>query len=94
VQDSGFLTTVSSNGPADAIIWAVSRADSSASPPKLLLYAFEAKLSGGSSKLTQLFEQPAGTWSNTGGNANVVPVVVNGKVYVASNQQLTIFGLH
>ena len=39
MQDSGFFTTVSSNGPADAIIWAVSRADSSASPPRLLLYA-------------------------------------------------------
>jgi hypothetical protein len=32
-----------------------------------------------------------GTWG--GGNANVVPVVANGKVYVATNQQLTIFGL-
>jgi hypothetical protein len=94
VQDSGFFTTVSSNGPADAIIWAVSRADSSASPPQVLLYAFEARLSGGGNTLTQLFEHPAGTWSNTGGNANAVPVVANGKVYVASNQQLTIFGLH
>lgn len=94
VQDSGFFTTVSSNGPADAIVWAVSRADSSASPPQLLLYAFEAKLSGGSNQLTQLLAKPAGTWANTGGNANVVPVVVNGKVYVASNKQLSIFGLH
>jgi hypothetical protein len=93
VQDSGFFTSVSSNGHKDAIIWAVSRADSS-SPPKLWLYAFKAKLSGGSNKLTQLFAQPAGTWPNTGGNANVVPVVANGKVYVASNAQLTIFGLH
>ena len=93
VQDSGFFTSVSSNGHKDAIIWAVSRADSN-SPPKLWLYAFKAKLSGGSNKLTQLFAQPAGTWPNTGGNANVVPVVANGKVYVASNAQLTIFGLH
>jgi hypothetical protein len=60
----------------------------------LWLYAFKAKLSGGSNKLTQLFSQPAGEWPNTGGNANVVPVVANGKVYVASNKQLTIFGLH
>lgn len=94
VQDSGFFTTVSSNRDADAIIWAVSRADSSTSPPQLLLYAFDARLSGGSSELKQLFEQPAGTWPNTGGNANEVPVVANGKVYVASNQQLSIFGLH
>jgi hypothetical protein len=41
-----------------------------------------------------LFQGTAGTWPNTGGNANIVPVVVNGKVYVASNKQLNIFGLH
>jgi hypothetical protein len=28
-----------------------------------------------------------------GGNSNQVPVVANGKVYVASNKQLQIFGL-
>jgi hypothetical protein len=27
------------------------------------------------------------------GNANIVPVVANGKVYVAANKQLTIFGI-
>ncbi len=32
------------------------------------------------------------TWPNLGGNANVVPVVANGKVYVASYQSLMIFG--
>ena len=94
VQDSGFFTSVSSNGPDDAIIWAVSRADSSTSPPQVLLYAFKAKLPSGGSTLTQLFVHPAGTWINTGGNANIVPVVANGRVYVASNARLTIFGLH
>jgi len=32
-------------------------------------------------------------WRNTGGNANIVPVVANGRVFVASYKQLTIFGL-
>ena len=40
-----------------------------------------------------LFSSPAGSWGNTGGNANIVPLVANGHVFVASNQQLTIFGL-
>jgi hypothetical protein len=35
----------------------------------------------------------AGTWPNTGGNANIVPTVANGMVYVASYKQLRIFGL-
>ena len=35
----------------------------------------------------------AGTWPNTGGNSNLVPVVANGKVYVASFKTLSIFGL-
>jgi hypothetical protein len=93
VQDSGFFTSISSDGQKDAIIWAVSRADSS-SPPEVWLYAFKAKLSDGGDTLEQLFAQPAGTWINTGGNANIVPVVANGKVYVASNKQLAIFGLN
>ena len=53
------------------------------------LYAFDA-----ANNLTQLFSAVAGNWPNTGGNANIVPVVANGKVYVASNKKLSIFGLH
>ena len=40
------------------------------------------------------FTASAGTWLNTGGNSNIVPVVANGKVFVASNKELRIFGLH
>ncbi len=58
------------------------------------LYAFKAKLSGGSTTLTTLFQAIAGTWANLGGNEKIVPVVANGRVYVASYRQLTIFGLH
>jgi hypothetical protein len=34
----------------------------------------------------------AGSWPNTLGNANIVPVVANGKVFVAANKSLRIFG--
>lgn len=87
-NDAGFFTSVSSQGSRHTIIWAVSRPDA---PGDLWLYAFKALPSGGSSTLTQLFARPVGTWA--GGNSNVVPVVANGKVFVATYRQLTIFGL-
>jgi hypothetical protein len=103
-QDPGFFTSVSSNGTAagSAIIWAVGRPTGTGSNPLAVsLSAFVGTPSTGSTKLTQLFSAPAGSWPNTGGNANIVPVVANGKVFVASayrdgsgntHGQLNIFG--
>ena len=103
-QDPGFFTSVSSNGSVagSAIIWAVGRPSGAGSDPKAVnLFAFAATPSSGSTTLTQLFSAKAGSWPNTGGNANIVPVVANGKVYVASayldgsgktRGQLAIFG--
>ncbi len=85
-QDAGFFTTVSSNGTqsGSVVIWAVGRpADST---HDLRLYAFAE--SG-----RTLFSAVPGTWPNTGGNANIVPVVANGKVYVGGYKSLAIFGL-
>lgn len=91
-QDPGFFTTISSDEDDDAIIWAVSRPTTN-NPANVSLYAFDAKLPGGSTTLTQLFSGVAGSWPNTGGNSNIVPVVANGRVFVATNKQLAIFGL-
>ncbi|HKW17349.1 MAG TPA: hypothetical protein VJO35_07585 [Terriglobales bacterium] len=88
-QDSGFFTAISSDHHKHAIIWAVSRPDGSG---QLWLYAFRALPPHGSNSLPQLFAKAVGTWA--GGNANVVPVVANGEVFVATNQQLTILGLN
>jgi len=90
-QDGGFFTSVSSDGNAanTAIIWAVGRPVGSNNV--LTLYAFDATASGGT--LKQLWSGAAGTWPNTGGNANLVPTVANGMVYVASYKELRIFGL-
>jgi hypothetical protein len=87
--DAGFMTSVSSDGQRHAIIWAVSRPDSTG---QVWLFAFEAKPPHGSGTLKLLYNQAIGVWK--GGNSNVVPVVANGKVYVATYQKLTIFGLH
>jgi outer membrane protein assembly factor BamB len=88
-QDPGFFTTVSSHlaNLSTTIIWAVARPSANA---PLTLYAFAAAASGGT--LKQLYSSAAGQWPNLGGNANIVPVVANGKVYVAAYKTLKIFG--
>lgn len=90
-QDPGFFTTISSDGSkAGAIIWALARPQTV--PGNITLLAFKSEATG-SSLLQTLFQAPAGAWASGGGNANLVPVVANGQVYVASFQQLDIFGL-
>ena len=91
LQDPGFFTSVSSNGNASPIIWAVSRPTTNNNGAPISLFAFNPDSGGGTMK--KLFEATAGNWPNTTGNANLVPVVANGLVFVASNQQLQVFGL-
>ncbi len=89
VQDPGFFTVVSSDErkAGTAIIWAVGRPTSATG---LTLYAFSATPVNGS--LPLLYSAAAGQWPNLGGNANVVPLVANGLVYVGAYQTVTIFG--
>jgi hypothetical protein len=89
-QDPGFFTTISSNGNNNPIIWALSRAINSRKTP-IYLFAFNPDSAG--TTMTQLFKAQAGTWPSLGGNANLIPLVANGQVFVASYQQLQIFGL-
>jgi hypothetical protein len=88
-QDAGFFTTISSNGTSNAVIWALAR-PAGVSSNVVHLYAFNPD-SG--STLEPIYSASAGTWPNLGGNANLVPVVANGEVFVASYKQLDIFGL-
>ena len=92
-QDGGFFTSISSNGTSNPIIWAVSRPPNSSATSPVYLYAFNPDATTNGTTMTQLFKGVAGNWPNLGGNSNLVAVVANGKVYVASNQQLKIFGL-
>jgi hypothetical protein len=92
-QDAGFFTSVTSHGaiPGSQVIWAVSR-PANPNPQAVQLYAFDpSQISNGTSKT--LFTAAAGSWPNGNGNANIVPTVANGHVYVASYKQLAIFGL-
>jgi hypothetical protein len=96
-QDPGFFTSVSCNGPGSfgtctnmPIIWAVSHPVSTSSNG-VNLYAFKALLDRNAKNYTVLFgPTKVGSWPNIGGNANTVPTVSNGQVYVASNKLLTI----
>jgi len=86
-QDWGFFTSVSSNGTTEGtdIVWAVGRPTDN-DPAYVDLYAVDPD----NGQL--LFSEVAGQWLNTTGNSNIVPMVANGLVYVASDQMLTIFG--
>jgi hypothetical protein len=89
-QDPGFFTTVSSNGTqaGSAVVWAVSR-PTDTDPADVYLQAFDP-----ANGAALLFGGVAGTWPFAGNaNANLVPVVGNGHVFVASYGNLSIFGL-
>lgn len=94
-QNPGLFTSVSSSGTKNAIIWTVSRPGSPASPA-VNLYAFSPDMfttQNGVKTMKQLFRAAAGTWPNPGNDANIVPVVANGQVFVVSSGELQIFGL-
>jgi len=91
MQDGGFFTSISSNGTSNPIIWALSR-PAKGSGHLLFLYAFNPE-SVTNGTMQQLVRVQAGAWPNMGGNSNLVPLVVNGEVFVASNKQLQIFGI-
>ena len=88
-QDPGFFTSVSSNGVVknSAVIWALGRPLDS-DPADMMLYAYNG------ANLALLWSGIAGNWPNANGaNANIVPVVANGQVFVATYENLSIFGL-
>jgi hypothetical protein len=89
-DDPGFFTTVSSNGASGTIVWAVTRPLGSGDT-RVWLYAYAVGAPG--TRLRQIFAVPAGTWTDPNHNSNIVPVVANGRVYVASHASLAIFGL-
>jgi hypothetical protein len=91
-QNPGFFTSISSNGNSNAIIWALSHPPNSSSTYPIGLFAFNPDALNGST-MTTLFKAEAGNWPNVTGNSNLVPMVANGEVFVASNKQLQIFGL-
>jgi hypothetical protein len=91
VPEPGFFTSVSSNGTQNPIIWAVGR-PVSWNKDSLYLYAYDP-VAGAAGRTDWLFSGYVGSWPHLPGNANIVPVVANGRVYVASYKTLVILGL-
>jgi hypothetical protein len=88
----GFFTSVSSNDHItdSAIIWAIRRAQKGEATQSLILHAFDAKDG------EHLCAADAGPWPQEKGHGaapNAVPVVANGKVFIASYKELRVFGV-
>ncbi len=87
-QDPGMFTTISSNATTagTAIAWTVTHPNDS-NPADVELAAVDP------SDGAVLYSADAGTWPSSHANANIVPSVAGGRVFVASYKQLAIFGL-
>jgi hypothetical protein len=87
--DTGFFTSVSSNGTANPIIWGLSRPTGTLTT--INLFAFEPDIGG--TTMQMLYTGTVGTWPANASNTNLIPVVANGKVFVGSYKELVILGL-
>jgi hypothetical protein len=87
----GATPTVSSNGNSDGIVWAIERPDPVYIQPgqnPAILYAYNAET------MATLYSSNQNTLRDVGGCANKfqVPTVANGKVFVATQNELDVFG--
>ncbi len=85
----GASFSVSSNGTADGIAWAV-RSDQFNTNGAAVLYAWPA-----TDLTTPLYESDTNAARDSAGPANrfSTPVVTNGKVYIAANGEVDVYGL-
>ncbi len=89
----GATPSTSGNGTSNGIVWATERQESlGLSPGQLpqILYAYEA-----SNVANVLYNSAQNAVRDTGGCANKfqVPVVINGKVYVGTQNEVDVYGL-
>jgi hypothetical protein len=87
-NEGGAIPVVTSNGSLSGtgLVWLVTRADPQG---QIHLRAYDA------ADLTRgnLFDDAVGSFTITGSNAFVVPVAVNSKAYVASDNALSVYGM-
>jgi len=88
-QFPGASFSVSSNGTADGIAWAV-RSDQFNTDGPAVLYAWSA-----TDLTTPLYESDTNSARDAAGAANKfsVPMVTNGKVYIAAHGEVDVYGL-
>lgn len=85
-NEGGTIPVVTSNGSKrhTGVVWVVTRPDSTG----LHLRAYDAE----NLAKPHLFDAVIGNWSS-GSGAFLAPVVINGKVYVASDHKFTVYGI-
>jgi hypothetical protein len=93
----GSTPSISANGTSNGIVWTIERRDINAAAPGIhtaLLYAYNATDVGtmlynsGQTKVDGQYRDQTGC-----GNKFAVPTIANGKVYVATQNEIDVFGL-
>lgn len=92
-RNGGVTPVVSSNGmqAGTAVVWAVQNPPGNINGTGAIkLYAFD-----GANLAHTLYSATAGQWTQNGntGGALVTPLVANGRVYLATDGQLSVFGI-
>jgi len=93
-RNGGVTPVVSSNGTQSgtAVVWAIKTPPGNTNGTgTITLYAFD-----GSNLSHTLFSATGGQWTGNGdtGGAMITPLVANGRVYLATDGKLTVFGTH
>jgi hypothetical protein len=92
-RNFGVTPVVSSNGTVSgsAVVWAIATANSESGAVPITLYAFN-----GADLAQTLFAAQAGVWTSDGdtGGALITPLVANGRVYLATDGEVTVYGIH
>jgi hypothetical protein len=84
----GAVTSTSSNGPADGILWLLETGNYSSGLPDVL-HAFDA-----ANVAHELYNTSQNSRDKAGAAVKFgVPTVANGKVYVATHTELDVYGL-
>jgi hypothetical protein len=86
----GATPVISANGTTNAIVWALDTSGSNTTPPgPAVLHALDAQTA------MELYNSAQSGTRDTAGNAMrfSVPTVVSGKVYVATQTELDVYGL-
>ena len=88
--DGGATPTVSANGNKDAVVWVASKKSSGGRVRQAVLYAFDA-----ANVVQPIYNSATNDAHDGAGMAArfVIPVVVNGRVYLGTRSEVDVYGL-
>jgi len=88
--DGGATPTVSANGNKDAVVWVASKKSSGGQVRQAVLYAFDA-----ANVVQPIYNSATNDAHDGAGMAArfVIPVVVNGRVYLGTRSEVDVYGL-